>query len=140
MTTFARQAFACGVVLFCLVPLHGLRAAAQEQEKQEEKEKPTAVYTDEITVTEEKDPSLTIPSPQTAAQEIRAVAGGAAFVDAEDYKRGRISTLKDALGFTPGVLVQPRFGSDEARLSIRGSGLQRTFHGRGIKLLQDGVP
>jgi iron complex outermembrane receptor protein len=51
-----------------------------------------------------------------------------------------VSTLKDALEFAPGVLVQPRFGAEEARLSIRGSGLQRTFHGRGLKLLQDGVP
>lgn len=25
-------------------------------------------------------------------------------------------------------------------MSIRGSGLQRTFHGRGLKLMQDGVP
>src|SRR5690606_12447386 len=49
-------------------------------------------------------------------------------------------TLKDALDFAPGVFVQPRFGAEEARLSIRGSGIQRTFHGRGIKLLQDGVP
>ena len=40
----------------------------------------------------------------------------------------------------PGVFVQPRFGADEARISIRGSGIQRTFHGRGIVLLQDGVP
>jgi len=38
------------------------------------------------------------------------------------------------------VFVQPRYGSEESRLSIRGSGLQRTFHGRGLKLLQDGVP
>ncbi len=36
--------------------------------------------------------------------------------------------------------MQPRFGADEARISIRGSGIQRTFHGRGIVLLQDGVP
>ena len=39
-----------------------------------------------------------------------------------------------------GVYVQPRFGAEEARISIRGSGLQRTFHGRGLKLMQDGVP
>ncbi len=38
------------------------------------------------------------------------------------------------------MFAQPRFGAEEARLSIRGSGLQRTFHMRGIYLLQDGVP
>ncbi len=56
------------------------------------------------------------------------------------YTDGRVSTLSDALGDATGVFVQPRFGAEEARISIRGSGLQRTFHGRGLKLMQDGVP
>jgi iron complex outermembrane receptor protein len=67
-------------------------------------------------------------------------AGGTAVVDGESYRDRRAGTLVDALGFAPGVFVQPRFGADEARVSIRGSGLQRTFHGRGITLLQDGTP
>ncbi|WP_408631174.1 TonB-dependent receptor plug domain-containing protein [Methylocaldum marinum] len=33
-----------------------------------------------------------------------------------------------------------RFGAKESLISIRGSGILRTFHPRGIKLLQDGVP
>jgi iron complex outermembrane receptor protein len=37
------------------------------------------------------------------------------------------------------VLAQPRFG-EEVRLSIRGSGLGRSFHLRGVTLLQDGAP
>ncbi|NCU85982.1 MAG: TonB-dependent receptor, partial [Betaproteobacteria bacterium] len=41
---------------------------------------------------------------------------------------------------SPGVFAQSRFGAEESRISIRGSGLQRTFHGRGLLLLQDGVP
>ena len=52
----------------------------------------------------------------------------------------RVATLTDALGGATGVYVQPRFGAEESRVSIRGSGLQRTFHGRGLKLMQDGVP
>lgn len=67
-------------------------------------------------------------------------AGATSVVDAEGYRDGRVSTLADALGYAPGVFIQPRFGAEEARLSIRGSGLQRTFHGRGIQLLQDGSP
>ena len=67
-------------------------------------------------------------------------AGGAALVDGESYRGGRVGTLVDALGFAPGVFIQSRFGAEEARLSIRGSGLQRTFHGRGLELLQDGSP
>jgi iron complex outermembrane recepter protein len=75
-----------------------------------------------------------------ARAEAALVPGGAGVVDREDYADGRASTLADVLAFTPGVFAQPRFGAEEARLSIRGSGLQRTFHMRGIYLLQDGVP
>lgn len=85
-------------------------------------------------------PSLTVPGLPGAEKEMRAVPGGANVVDSESYAKGRASTLQDALGFSPGVFVQPRFGAEETRLSIRGSGIQRTFHMRGIKLMQDGVP
>jgi len=96
----------------------------------------------EIVVTaREIAPSLTVPSPVQAAEEINAtVAGAAEVIDAEEYKRGRAIHIKDALDYAPGVFVQPRFGAEESRVSIRGSGLQRTFHGRGLALLQDGVP
>jgi iron complex outermembrane receptor protein len=82
----------------------------------------------------------TVDSIAQARRRLDERAGGAALVDGETYRGGRVSTLADALGYAPGVFVQPRFGAEEARLSIRGSGLQRTFHGRGIALLQDGVP
>ncbi|HQZ27348.1 MAG TPA: TonB-dependent receptor [Verrucomicrobiales bacterium] len=84
--------------------------------------------------------SLTVPSVEEARAELMLLPGGTAIIDAEDYKRGRATNLKDALDYAPGVFVQPRFGSEESRLSIRGSGIQRTFHGRGLKLMQDGVP
>lgn len=67
-------------------------------------------------------------------------AGGTGVVDTEQYRDGRVSTLADALGYATGVFIQPRFGAEEARMSIRGSGIQRTFHGRGLELLQDGSP
>lgn len=84
--------------------------------------------------------SLTVPTVDEVRDEMSLQAGGVSVIDASDYLSGRATTLKDALDYAPGVLVQPRFGSEEARLSIRGSGIQRTFHGRGIKLMQDGVP
>jgi iron complex outermembrane receptor protein len=84
--------------------------------------------------------SLTLPSLEEARVNIGRIAGGASVIDSESYRTGRVSTLQDSLGMTAGVFVQPRFGSEESRLSIRGSGLQRTFHLRGIQLLQDGVP
>lgn len=83
---------------------------------------------------------LSVPSLEQASAELGRVAGGAAVIDAESYSLGRVGNLSDALGFAAGVFIQPRFGAEESRLSIRGSGLQRTFHLRGIQLLQDGVP
>lgn len=76
---------------------------------------------------------------QAAKQRLEETAGAVGIVDAEQYKQQRASTLADALGFAAGVFVQPRFGSEESRLSVRGSGLQRTFHLRGLELMQDGV-
>ncbi|MES2996259.1 MAG: TonB-dependent receptor [Verrucomicrobiota bacterium] len=72
--------------------------------------------------------------------ELANTPGGTEVVAAERYLTGRASTLADTFALSAGVVAQPRFGSDEARISIRGSGLQRTFHGRGILVLQDGMP
>lgn len=92
-----------------------------------------------ITVVAQPEP-LTAQTTDQAAATMAQVPGGTAVVDSDTIRRGRTSTLRDALQTVPGVLVQPRHGSEEARLSIRGSGIQRTFHLRGIALLQDGQP
>ncbi len=105
---------------------------------------PSARGTAEVTVsargTTDESPSLTVPSLETARAEADRVVGGTDVIDAEEFLRGRSTTLPDVLAFSPGVFVQSRFGAEEARISIRGSGLQRTFHGRGLRLLFDGVP
>jgi len=66
-------------------------------------------------------------------------AGGTDVVSHEDYADKTVVSLRDSLAFSPGVYTQPRFGQ-EVRISIRGSGLSRGFHMRGLTLLQDGVP
>ena len=96
-----------------------------------------------ITVTEQRDPlgaSLTQPDIELARERVSKIAGGAGIVDTEQVREGRVSNFNDTLGMAAGVFAQSRFGAEESRLSIRGSGLQRTFHGRGIKLMQDGIP
>ncbi len=85
-------------------------------------------------------PSLTVPTPEASRADLEKTPGGVEVIDAERYLTGRASTVADVFALSAGVFAQPRFGSDEARLSIRGSGLQRTFHGRGLRVLQDGVP
>lgn len=92
-----------------------------------------------VTVRAEAEASLVTPVPETARQTLNQVAGGTNFLLAEDYKQGRAANLQDVLGFQPGVLAVSRFGAEEARISIRGSGIQRTFHGRGIRILFDGL-
>jgi iron complex outermembrane receptor protein len=94
----------------------------------------------EVVVSEHQAPSITVPSVSQARREINRTPGGVTVIDAEQIREGRVSTFADSLGTAAGVYVQPRFGAEETRLSIRGSGIQRTFHLRGIKVMQDGVP
>lgn len=83
--------------------------------------------------------SLGVPTTAEAAAEIARTPGAVDLVAAEEYKAATPAvTLKDALDYVPGVLVQPKWGED-SRLSIRGSGLSRNFHGRGVQLLIDGL-
>jgi iron complex outermembrane receptor protein len=102
-------------------------------------QEPPAHAFEQITVTADRI-TPTAPGEEAARAEASRVPGGAGVVSAEEYADGRASTFADVFAFSPGVFAQPRFGAEEARLSIRGSGLQRTFHMRGIYLLQDGVP
>ena len=84
--------------------------------------------------------SLTVPTAQQALGEIQRTPGGVAIVRGENYKNSTpAATLKDVLDYVPGVFVQPKWGED-SRLSIRGSGLSRNFHLRGVQLYMDGIP
>ncbi len=76
---------------------------------------------------------------EQAIQKVNETPGGANVVAADDYADKAAVSLRDALAFSPGVYLQPRFGQ-EVRISIRGSGISRGYHMRGLTLLQDGVP
>lgn len=83
---------------------------------------------------------LGVKTADQARQDIQQTPGGVAVVAAEEYKNNSVaSTIKDILGYVPGVFAQPKWG-DDTRLSIRGSGLSRNFHLRGIQLYMDGIP
>jgi iron complex outermembrane receptor protein len=96
-------------------------------------------YLPEVTVTGSDVSSLTVPSNGEARQQLKRVAGGVALVEAEDFADTYSLNLEDNLAYVAGVYAQKRYG-EEVRLSIRGSGLSRGFHLRGIHLLQDGIP
>ena len=74
-----------------------------------------------------------------AEAQAAATPGGADVVGYEDYADKSLVSLRDALAYSPGVYLQPRYGQ-EVRISVRGSGLSRGYHMRGLTLLQDGVP
>ena len=67
------------------------------------------------------------------------VPGGTNLV--EPQQQSRLATLRDALDYQPGIVIQDFFGgTDQPRLSIRGSGIQSNPVNRGVLLLQDGLP
>jgi iron complex outermembrane receptor protein len=74
-----------------------------------------------------------------ARKQVQQTPGGVDLVDNGQFGDKLAVSLRDTLAFSPGVYTQPRFGQ-EVRLSIRGSGISRGFHMRGLTLLQDGIP
>ncbi len=85
-------------------------------------------------------PLTTIPFSDDARENLDRIPGGTSLVDEETLRDGRAANLEDALSTVPGVYARSRFGQDETRLSIRGSGISRTFNSRGVRLLRDGLP
>ena len=88
---------------------------------------------------------LTVIGTRADLEERRArlaqVPGSVALIESEQIRQTRQANLKDVLGFTPGVYVQPRSGAaDESQISIRGSGLRNNFHLRGLNVLVNGMP
>ena len=71
---------------------------------------------------------------------LRRVPGAVTQLDQTSWQDHRASIIKDVVDYAPGVFAQPRNGAESMRLSIRGSGLTRMFQGRGLLVMQDGVP
>ncbi|MFL1462725.1 TonB-dependent receptor family protein [Roseococcus sp. DSY-14] len=93
----------------------------------------------ELTVTGAR-PSLAAPGNAEAEARLHLSPGANTVVPASDFLDRPASTgMRDMLEWVPGVFAQPKWGED-SRLSIRGSGLARNFHLRGVRLLQDGIP
>jgi iron complex outermembrane receptor protein len=79
------------------------------------------------------------PSQQQAAEEMAQIPGGVDLVPFEDFANRYAVSFADTLRLSPGVIADPRF-AEEVRLSVRGSGLSRGFHMRGLDLSVDGAP
>jgi len=119
------------ILTICAIPLTAFSA--------ELKNKKSPVQLPAITVIANAKSSLTVPSNSQAREEINQTPGGVAVVDSKTFENKYTLNLQDTLTYVPGVYTQKRFG-EEVRISVRGSGLSRGFHMRGLELLQDGVP
>jgi iron complex outermembrane recepter protein len=83
--------------------------------------------------------SLGVPTAAEATADINQTPGGVEVVPDTQFRNTPANTAKDALGWVPGVIIQPKWGPD-ARVSIRGSGLTRNYGNRGINVYMDGIP
>ncbi|MGE0766646.1 MAG: TonB-dependent receptor family protein [Hyphomicrobiaceae bacterium] len=83
--------------------------------------------------------SLTSPTTAEATTEILRTPGAVAIVPDNQFKNSPANTIKDTLGWVPGIVLQPKSGIDN-RVSIRGSGLTRNYGNRGVNLYLDGIP
>ncbi len=79
------------------------------------------------------------PTTAEATAAIMRTPGGVDIVPDTAFKNTPVQHIKDVLSYVPGVITQTRMG-DDARVSIRGSGLSRAYGIRGISVLIDGVP
>jgi len=93
---------------------------------------------DTVIVTATADPG----DPAIVAQardRLSRTPGAVSVVAAEAYEDRLAVGLPDLLRDVPGVLSNKRYG-EESRLSIRGSGIDQSYHQRGVLIAQDGVP
>jgi len=74
-----------------------------------------------------------------ARAQIERTPGAVEVIPDTLFKNTPVQHIKDILGYVPGVITQSRMG-DDARVSIRGSGLSRAYGARGISLYMDGIP
>lgn len=114
-----------GVALLCFAP-----SLAQAQQM--------TVVADSIIVTAVRNPDESA-IVSDARDRLSRTPGSVAVVANEAYENRTAQGMSDLLRDVPGVLAQKRYG-EESRLTIRGSGLDQSYHQRGVLLAQDGVP
>ncbi len=76
----------------------------------------------------------------TVKADLESVPGGVAFVPEADITQTRAMVLKDVFAFVPGVVAESRYGTEESKFSIRGSGLRSNYHHRGTNFYINGMP
>lgn len=73
-------------------------------------------------------------------QALELKPGGVQLLEGENWLNGHTGNLTDALRYAPGVYTGGEDGSQQVRLSVRGSGIQNRWSGAGLQLLYNGIP
>jgi iron complex outermembrane receptor protein len=98
----------------------------------------TPISADTVIVTANGDPRDP-PIVAQARERLSRTPGAVAVVAAEASQDRLAVGFPVLLRDVPGVLSNKRYG-EESRLSIRGSGIDQSYHQRGVLIAQDGVP
>jgi len=120
-------------------------ASVQVQIRERESASPVTIslklkqVNEQVTVSARSE-SLTLPSAQIAQERLETFPGNVSEIPADAYRGGAITSMDDALSQTPGVFAQPKGGTEEVRLSVRGSGMNVPFGSRGVQILRNGIP
>lgn len=88
-------------------------------------------------------PTELTPIVVTANRELQSltdVAASISVADSNAIQSGRTAGLNEILRYEPGIQATSRFGLDDVKLSIRGSGMRANFGVRGVAVILDGVP
>ena len=93
-----------------------------------------------ILIVEEAPKKLIRSSPELIQDKLNSIPGGTSFVGQDSIRQSNSRDLQDVLDDVPGIYVRSRFGGDEVRFSIRGSGISQGFNSRGVRFLRDGLP
>ena len=107
------------LAFICAAPVHG-----------------SALELDEVLVKTEE--STELEAAKTALEE---VPGASNVIDLNNVENGRTASNTDVLAYQPGIYAQSA-GNDGAKVSVRGSGINRapSAHGSGLYVMFDGLP
>jgi len=83
--------------------------------------------------------SLTSPDLNSVAERFHDTPGAVSVYSSDQYQLGRGAYLEDFLPYAPGVLIQSSQGSEDTKVSVRGSNAQEDDI-IGLGVLLDGVP
>lgn len=134
----------CGGVIAMSVWTFG--AARAEEAIGSERSTLQEEYEKEIRSSAERDAPLVIMDPVVvtatrAPKQLTQVPGAVSVIDQKQILQGRPAVgVDETLRIVPGVQTERRFGPDDVRISIRGSGVRSTFGVRSVRILIDGVP